>query len=251
MQAKQEDLDPVRPRGGVLEGVRGVGVEEAAAVGAEFFDGFLAGDGTAGDGLLPAGERVDDLVVQAEVLNRAAGDEDDRGDHGQRQQDSGRAAHQVNPEVAELIGVATRQAANERHGNGHADRSGDEVLHGEAGHLHEMALRRFTGVGLPVGVGHEADRGVPGECRRHRGGGVVEVQRQLALHELQNEKEHDADRREGKHAARVRAPRLFRFRVGPDQPVDDALTARILGGGVDPVHVVAERHVNGRQADDQ
>ena len=61
---QQEDLDPVGPRGRVLEGMRGVGVEESAAVGAEQLDGLLAGDRAAGDGLLAAGQRVDDLVVQ-------------------------------------------------------------------------------------------------------------------------------------------------------------------------------------------
>ena len=156
----------------------------------------------------------------------AAGDQDDRGDHRERQQDSDGAAHQIDPEVAEVTGVATREAANERHRDGHADRGGDEVLHGEAGHLHQVALGRLAGVGLPVGVGHEADGGVPGQRRRHRGAGVVEVQRQLALHQLEDEQEQDADRREGEHAAGVGAPGLLGLRVGADQPVDDALTAQ-------------------------
>ncbi len=102
--------------------MRGVGVVKAAAVGAEFLDGFLAGDGAAGDGLLPAGQGVDDLVVQVEVLDGTACDEDDRGNHGERQQDSDDAADEVDPEVAELAGVAARQAADEGHGDGHADR---------------------------------------------------------------------------------------------------------------------------------
>ena len=161
------------------------------------------------------------------------------------------AADEVDPEVAEVTGVATRESAHERHRYGHADGRGDEVLHGEAGHLDEMALGGLTGIGLPVRVGDEADGGVPGERRGHRRGGVVEVQRQPALHQLQEEQEQHAHRREGKHAARVRAPRLFRLRVGPDQSVDDALTSQILGGGVDAIHVVAQRHVDGRQADDQ
>ena len=148
--------------------------------------------------------------------------------HRDRQQDSDGAAHQVDPEVAEVAGVAPGEPANEGHRDGHADRGGDEVLHGEAGHLHEMALGGLTRVGLPVGVRDEADGGVPGQRRRHRRGGVVEVQRQLALHQLEDEQEQDADRREGQHAARVGAPGLFRFRVGADQPVDDALAARVL-----------------------
>ena len=189
--------------------------------------------------------------MQVEVLDRAAGDQHDRGDDRDRQQDAEGAADQVDPEVAELAGVPTREAANERDRHGHADRGRDEVLHGQAGHLHQMALGRFTRVGLPVGVRHEADGGVPGQRRRHRRGRVVEVQRQLALDQLEDEQEQDADRREGQHAAGVGAPGLFRFRVGSDQPVDDALTARVLFGAVDPVHVVAQRHVHGRQRDDE
>ena len=172
-------------------------------------------------------------------------------DDRDRQQDAHGAADQVHPEVAELAGAPAREAADERDRDGHADRGGDEVLHGQAGHLHQVALGRFTRVGLPVGVRHEADGGVPGQRRRHRRGGVVEVQRQLALHQLEDEQEQDADRREGQHAAGVGAPGLFRLRVGADQPVDDALGARVLFGAVDPVHVVAERHVHGRQRDDE
>ena len=40
----QEDLQEIGERRGVLEGVGGVGVEKAAAVGAQFLDGLLGGD---------------------------------------------------------------------------------------------------------------------------------------------------------------------------------------------------------------
>ena len=162
-----------------------------------------------------------------------------------------RAAHEVDPEVAEFAGVAPCQTANERHRHGHADGGGDEVLHGQAGHLHQVALGRLTRIGLPVGVGHEADRGVPRQRRGHLGAGIVQVQRQLALHQLKDEQEQDADRREREHAACVGAPGLFRLRVGADQPVNDAFAAQVLLGRVDPVHVVAQRHMDGRECDDQ
>ena len=45
------DLQEVRERRGVLEGMRRVGVEEAAAVGAELLDRLLRGDRPLGDGL--------------------------------------------------------------------------------------------------------------------------------------------------------------------------------------------------------
>ena len=168
-----------------------------------------------------------------------------------RQQDAQRAADQVDPEVAELAGARAGEAAHQRDRHGHADRGGDEVLHGQAGHLHQVALGGFTGVGLPVGVGHEADRGVPGQRRGHRRGRIVQVQRQLALDQLEDEQEQDADRGEGQHAAGVGAPGLLGLRVGADQPVDDPLDAGVLLGAVDPVHVVAQRHMDGRQREDQ
>ena len=78
MHQQQEDLDPVGPRGRVLKRVSGVRVvEAAAAVGAEFLDRFLAGDRSSGDGLLGAGQRGHDLVVQVEVLDHSTGDQHD------------------------------------------------------------------------------------------------------------------------------------------------------------------------------
>ena len=97
----QEHLEQVAERVGVLEGVRRVGVEEAAAVGAELLDGLLAGDGTAGDDLRPAGDRVDRVV--GEVLDRTERHQQDRRDEGDRQQDAERRAHEVDPEVAEVV----------------------------------------------------------------------------------------------------------------------------------------------------
>ena len=212
---------------------------------------FLAGHRPAGDGLLAAGEGVDDLVVQVEVLDRAAGDQDDRGDHRDRQQDAERAADQVDPEVAQVAGAFAGESAHQRDRDRHADRGRHEVLDGQAGHLNQVALGRLTGVRLPVRVRDEADRGVPGQRRGHRCRGIVEVQRQLALDQLEDEQEQNADRREGQHAAGVGAPRLFGLRVGPDEPVDHPLDAGVLVGAVNPVHVVAEWHVHGGKRHDQ
>ena len=156
--------------GRVLERVRGVGVVEAAAVGAELLDDLLAGDRAAGDRLLGAAEGGDDLVVQVEVLDRAAGDQEDRADDGDRQQDAQRAAHQVDPEVAQIAGAPAGEPAHQRDRHRHADGGRDEVLHRQPGHLHEMTVGGLTGVGLPVGIGDEADRGVP---RQRQGSSCV------------------------------------------------------------------------------
>ena len=78
---EQEDLEEVGERVGVLERVRGVGVEEAAAVGAELLDRLLAGDRAARDRpAVAAASTVVTSVGAVEVLDHAAGDEHDRRD---------------------------------------------------------------------------------------------------------------------------------------------------------------------------
>ena len=72
-------------------------------------------------------------------------------------------AGQVDPEVAQPIGVRAGEPPDECDGDRDAHRRGHEVLHREPGHLHEMAHRRLAAVALPVRVGHETDRGIP--CR--------------------------------------------------------------------------------------
>ena len=79
----------------------------------------------------------------------------------QRQQDVERAARQVDPEVADGLGRCCRAKPRiKRHQHGHARRRRDEVLHGQAQHLRQVAHRRLAAVALPVGVGGEADGGV-------------------------------------------------------------------------------------------
>ncbi len=68
---QQEDLEEVGQGGGVLERVGGVGVEVAAAVGAELLDGLLRGDEAALDDLRAAGGRRDRRGLR-EVLDDAA-----------------------------------------------------------------------------------------------------------------------------------------------------------------------------------
>src|SRR5215813_6696744 len=84
-QQDQEDLEDVRERVGVLERMGRVGVEEAAAVVAHLLDDLLRGHRAADDGLVPAGQRADRVIV-GEVLDHPAGHQDQRADHRQRQQ---------------------------------------------------------------------------------------------------------------------------------------------------------------------
>ena len=66
----EEHLQKVHGRRRVLEGMRGVGVEEAAAVRAEQLNGFLRGDGPERDGLLRA-LQSSDVPVGVECLQDA------------------------------------------------------------------------------------------------------------------------------------------------------------------------------------
>ena len=65
----------IRQRRRVLEGVRRVGVEEAAAIGAEHLDGDLRGDRAYGDGLLGAFQRGR-IDIGAERLRHALPDQE-------------------------------------------------------------------------------------------------------------------------------------------------------------------------------
>ena len=138
------------------------------------------------------------------------------------------SANQIHPEVADFVRPAARESANQGDRDGDSHCGGDEVLHGQPGHLHQVALGCLARVGLPVGVGDEADRGVPGQRRRHRGRRIVQVQRQLVLQQLEEEQEQDADRRECQHASRVGVPRLLSFGVGADDAVDGLLDPPVL-----------------------
>ena len=95
-------LDQVGDRVRVLERMGGVGVEEAAAIGAELLDRYLRGDRALRDRLLGAFERrrVD---VGAEVLRHALPDQAQRDDDRQRQQHVERAARQIDPEIADRL----------------------------------------------------------------------------------------------------------------------------------------------------
>ena len=170
---QQEDLDPVRPAGGVLERVRGVDVVEAAAVGAELLDGFLAGDRPARNGLLRAGDRGHHLVVVVEVLDGPAGDQDRsrrrtrsaagcaacRGPDRPRSCPAHRFCCGRSRAPARSPPPCRRRRTRSSAPPGRPSAPGDPG--------------RLAGVRLPVGVGDEADRGVPGQRRGHRRGRVV------------------------------------------------------------------------------
>ena len=96
-------------------------------------------------------------------------------------------------------------APNEGHQHRHASGRRHEVLHGERRHLGEVAQRRFAAVGLPVGVGDETDGGVEGQLLFHRAH-IGGIERQHALHALQQVGEDEAHDAEQQHRGGVALP---------------------------------------------
>ncbi len=236
---QQEDLEQVGPRVGVLERVGGVGVEEAAAVGAQLLDGLLRGDRAALHDLVAARDGGDRRRL-GEVLDHPTDEQHDRRDDRQRQQDAHDAAHQVDPEVAEQVGGLARDATDQGDRDGQPDGGRDEVLHGQTHGLHGVAGTGLTGVRLPVGVRRERDRGVDGRVPVHR---PAQRPRQPALHLDEQEQADDRHDRERHDRDRVAGPALLGARVDADEPVDETLDAPVLLVGEDAVHPGAERHV--------
>ena len=87
--------------------MRRVGVEEAAAIGAQHLDGFLRSHRALRDGLLRAFERGR-VGVGMQILNHALRAEQQRANDRERQQDIKRRARQIDPEVADGLALDWR-----------------------------------------------------------------------------------------------------------------------------------------------
>ena len=153
----QHHLDEIGERVGVLVGMRRIGVEEAAAIGAQHFDDFLAGHRTLGDHLFAAFERRR-LDIGAQILRHALPDEKQSDDDRDRQKHIENGAGHIDPEIADGSRRAAGKAPDEGDGERDAGRGGHEIMHGEPGHLGQIAHRRLGRIGLPIGVGDEAHR---------------------------------------------------------------------------------------------
>ena len=95
-------------------------------------------------------------------------------------------------------------------------------MHGEPGHLGQIAHCRLRHVGLPIGVGDEADRRIEGEI----GGDRVEmlrVERQNRLQALQGVKRQEAHKAKGQHGKAIADPALLLTLVYAAQRIEDAL----------------------------
>ena len=96
----RNDLHEVGKCRRVLEGMRSIGVEETAAVGAEHLDGDLRGNGPHRDRLFAAFKRGG-FDIGPERLGHALPNQEKRIDDADRQQDVERATGDIDPEIAD------------------------------------------------------------------------------------------------------------------------------------------------------
>jgi hypothetical protein len=193
----QNDLNEIRERVWVLIRVCRIGVEEAAAIGAHYFDDFLARYGALRDQLFAAFERRR-FDVGVQILRHALPDEKQPNYDRDRQEHIENGAGHIDPEIADRLRRAAGKAPNEGNGERDAGRGRNEIMHGKPGHLGHVAHGRLGRVGLPVGIGDEAHRRVKGEIRSDRVK-VLRVERQDCLQALQSVKRQEAHETEGKH----------------------------------------------------
>ncbi len=183
----RNDLHVVRQRGRILERMRSIGVEKAAAIGAEHLNRDLRGDRTDCDRLLGAFQRgrVD---IGTERLRDALPDQEQRVGHANRQQDVERATRDIDPEAADRAHGMPRKAADQCHREHDAGRRREIVLMRQAEHLHEIRERAFATVVLPVGIGDEAHRRVERQIFGYCGLlGRIERQEGLQPHQRVND----------------------------------------------------------------
>ena len=236
--------------------MRAVGVEEAAAVGAELLDDLLRGhrslrDRLRGDRIhhrlaagvnrrLAIGADVLDLlrlhqlyrVVGPQVLHHALRDQHQRAHNAERQQHPQAGADQVHPEIADGLHLAAGNAANEGNRQRDADRRRREVVVGEPGHLRQIAHGGFAGIVLPVGVGGERRRRVERQRLRDRRK-LLRIQRQKSLyplHQVQQQHRHHAEQQHGEGVLRPAHLVIF---IDAGQAIEQALDR--------PQHRVHER----------
>jgi hypothetical protein len=138
---QQQRLHQVRQRGRIFVRMRRVCVEETAAVGAEDLYHLLRGDRSLRDRLLHAFQRSR-IDIGREVLRHPFEDKDEARHDGDRQQDVEADAGDVDPAIADALGLAPRKAANQRQRDRDADRRRDEIVHRQPRHLHEVARRQ-------------------------------------------------------------------------------------------------------------
>ena len=254
MAKMAEHLEQIRKRRRILVGMGRVGVEESSAVGAELFDNLLRGDRSLRDHLIRALEGLG-LRVGAEVLRNALPYQDQRKHDRERKQNPERGAREIEPEVADRLGRAAREAPDDCDCHRDSRRSRNEVVERQPCHLGQVAHRAFAAVGLPVGIGGETGGGVERQHRRDARQ-ALRIQRQVPLQPLQRVERQHPDKAEEQHVDRVFDPGHFVCGLDATKPIDEAfnrLEHRVKQGMLpveDARHVGAERHRDGEHQEE-
>jgi len=211
-QAGAEDkdgdhLDQVGERRRVLERVRRVGVEEAAAVGAQHLDCLLRGDRAEREGLLGAFQRGR-IDIGTQRLRHALPDVDQGDDDRHRQQHVESDADQIGPVVADGAGRTPGEARTKAMAMAMPAAAEAKFCTVSPAICEKIRHRRLAAVALPVGVGQEADRGVERQVGR-QSGLAGRVEGKPVLQPQQRVEQNKTGRLEGQHADGVADPALF------------------------------------------
>ena len=238
----RKDFHDVAERRRILERMRRVRRQRAAAVGSEFLDRLLRSERPHhASGRITRHRREAEAAVPR--LHHTLSQQQNRDDHAERQENTDARTRQVDPEVADQsVAASIHQPSDERDGHSHADGGRHEVLHRESEHLGKVAHHHFWRIRLPVGVGDKRDRGVERRRRIHTWLAVRPGQH--ALQPLQQVEEQKRDQRKGQYRKHVADPRLFASGVDASQRVDRALGQQVASAAVHAGHVVAQRHVD-------
>ena len=124
-----------------------------------------------------------------------------------------------------LLSAVGGEGARHRQRERDAGRGRQKILHRKPRHLAEVGHRRLAAIGLPVGVGDKADRGVEGEpgVRPRQ---ALRVERQRALQPQQGVEHGEARCVQRQHRQHVAAPAHAFRRVDVRGPVEAGLHRR-------------------------
>ena len=227
--------------------MRGVGVEEAAAIRAELLDGFLRRYRALRDGLLPAFQSGH-AGVGLQILDHTLRAQEQRRDDRNRKQHIDRGTRHIDPEITDGLGLMPRKASYDCNRNRNPGGGRHEVLNGQGRHLHQVAERRLATIRLPVGVGEKAGGGVEGKIGTDVAGvKVLRVEGQNALCPLQKVHQQKPEDTEADQRRRVLGPALLGVFMHPTHlvrknfdPPQSGMQERALALE-DTRHVSAER----------
>ena len=214
----RDNLQEIRQCRRIFKWMRCIGIEEAATVGPEHFDGDLRGNRTDRDSLLHAFECCC-IDIWTECLRHALPDQEQCKWHADRQQHVESAACHIDPEIAYCPCGRARKTAYQNHRKNDPRRGRQKILLRQCKHLHEIRHCRFATIVLPVGVGDEADSGVERQIGRHSrlpGG----IERQDPLQAQQGIKNHETANVKQQHPDRIPKPTLFAFLFDSSSPIE-------------------------------